>query len=323
MMAKLRVEHRLQSISLGISEPDRVIHETRKTNLGQAMKEYLVDIASAKSKKTLSAYTCTLRVFAQCCSKVYMEQIDRRDILTYHNYLKKSGNVPRTVSNYSNFLKIFFNHKKIAWPLLDTDRVKYTEKKVSAYTEDEIRQLLGAADEEESELLQFFLFTGSREQEVQFATWSDVSFAGKSFSVTEKQDLGFTPKDKEEGEIPIPDSLVERLRLRRQKFPKSRLIFPGKGDKTEGHFLRILKSLALRNGMNCGHCYNKKGYCCATSPVCKRFNLHRFRKTFATMHHEAGISVRTIQRWLRHSKLDTTLLYLGASDDKSEKTRVR
>jgi integrase/recombinase XerD len=148
-----------------------------------------------------------------------------------------------------------------------------------------------------------------------------VNFTAKTFSVTEKLDLGFIPKDKEEGEIPIPDSLIDRLRARRKKYPDSRLIFPGKGGKPNGHFLRTLKGLALRAGMNCGHCYNKKGKCCATNPVCKRFELHRFRKTFATMHHEARVSARTIQLWLRHSDLETTLKYLAASDHKSEKTR--
>jgi integrase len=57
--------------------------------------------------------------------------------------------------------------------------------------------------------------------------------------------------------------------------------------------------------------------------MCHHWGLHRFRKTFATMHHEAGVSARTIQRWLRHSSLDTTLRYLAGSDDKSEKTRTK
>jgi len=39
------------------------------------------------------------------------------------------------------------------------------------------------------------------------------------------------------------------------------------------------------------------------------------------MHHEAGISARTIQSWLRHSDLETTLKYLAASDHKSAKIR--
>jgi len=86
-----------------------------------------------------------------------------------------------------------------------------------------------------------------------------VNFVAKTFSVTEKLDLAFTPKDKEEGDIPIPDSLVDTLRARRAKYPNTRLIFPNDGGKPNGHFLRTLKSLALRAGINCGHCYNKAG----------------------------------------------------------------
>jgi integrase len=40
-------------------------------------------------------------------------------------------------------------------------------------------------------------------------------------------------------------------------------------------------------------------------------------------HHEGDVPVRTIQRWLRHSSLDTTLRYLAGSDDKSPKTRQK
>jgi integrase len=41
------------------------------------------------------------------------------------------------------------------------------------------------------------------------------------------------------------------------------------------------------------------------------------------MHHENDIPVRTIQRWLRHSSLDTTLRYLAGSDDKNAKIRLK
>jgi integrase len=58
---------------------------------------------------------------------------------------------------------------------------------------------------------------------------------------------------------------------------------------------------------------------CKDHAVCTEFGLHRFRKTFATHHHKKGVPVRTIQCWLEHSSLETTLLYLADSDDESEK----
>jgi hypothetical protein len=62
---------------------------------------------------------------------------------------------------------------------------------------------MAAADQKEYELFQVFLMTGGREKEVQFACWPDVSSSNRTFSVREKRDLGYTPKDLEEGEIPL------------------------------------------------------------------------------------------------------------------------
>jgi integrase/recombinase XerD len=323
LVSQQKTEHRLQSVALGLATPadEPAPIKAKGIDLTHAIAEYLSDTAAGKSSRTDRAYSYTLRTFTSVCKRKTLEEVVRRDVLDFIARLRANGNAPRTVSNYVNFLLTFFKRHGVAWPLLQTDRVRYTEKAVLAYNSDEVSQLLAAADQDECDLLQFFLCTGARDREVQFASWADTDYTSKIFSVTEKLDIGFTPKDSEEGPIPIPDSLVVLLRNRRKRYPDSRLIFPGSGGNPNRHFLRTVKRLALKAGLNCGHCLNKSGQCCAVKPVCKRFELHRFRKTFATMHHEAGVPVRTIQRWLRHSDLETTLKYLAASDDKREKTR--
>jgi integrase/recombinase XerD len=75
--------------------------------------------------------------------------------------------------------------------------------------------------------------------------------------------------------------------------------------------------------MNCGHCTNKAGRRCDKHPVCKNFELHKFRKTFATFHHEGGESPRSLMAWLGHSNLETTLRYLAVADVRSARTRER
>lgn len=106
------------------------------------------------------------------------------------------------------------------------------------------------------------------------------------------------------------------------RYPKSRLIFPTSEAKPNGHALRIIKSLALRAGVNCGHCVNKRGQSCAEYPVCRNVILHRLRKTYATRLHRSGVPARTIMGWLRHSDLATTLLYLAEGDD-DQQTRAQ
>jgi integrase/recombinase XerD len=38
--------------------------------------------------------------------------------------------------------------------------------------------------------------------------------------------------------------------------------------------------------------------------------LHKFWATFATWHLQAGVDIRTVQHWLGHKSVETTLLYL-------------
>lgn len=129
----------------------------------------------------------------------------------------------------------------------------------------------------------FFYGCGGREQEVDHGLWTDVCFERSIFYIeekTEKKDaMEFITKDREEGEIPLDDVLMQRLRKRRERYPNTRLIFPGRDGKPSGHLLRIVKKLALRSGMNCGQCINEKGQSCEKYPVCRRAILHRFRKT--------------------------------------------
>jgi integrase/recombinase XerD len=288
-----------------------------------AVNVYLSEVKRGKSKKTHLAYSATLEVFSKVCKAETIEAMTREDVLKYTDRLRDSRLTPRTIANRFAFLKTFFKHFDLAWPMLKTDRVKFTDKTVEAYSLKDLQSLFAAANQEELELFRFLLGTGVREQEAMFAVWKDVDFNGKSFKVSEKLDLGFTPKDKEEGSIPIPDSLVALLKTRRERYPDSRLIFPLPDGKPNGHMLRTLQRLAHRAGLNCGCCYNRASRCCKDKAICHHWGSHRFRKTFATMHHEAGVPARTIQCWLRHSSLDTTLRYLAGSDDKSAKTRLK
>jgi integrase len=50
--------------------------------------------------------------------------------------------------------------------------------------------------------------------------------------------------------------------------------------------------------------------------------LHKFRRTYATLHHENGVPIRTLMGWLGHSDLETTIRYLAAADPGSQRTRA-
>ncbi len=236
------------------------------------------------------------------------------------SFLKEEGLGDRTIYNHVMRIGTLLKSHGVVGLLGTADKPKYDQKEVEAYAPNQLAAPFAAADLEELELFQFFVGTGLREQEVMYTTWKNVDFQGKVVKVRSKPEMGFRIKDKEERSVPVPDTLIDSL-LKRKKRSTSMLVFPGPNGKPNGHFLRVLQNLALRAGLNCGECVNKKGQSCTVKPICGEWGLHKFRKTFATFHNEAGIPVSTLRLWLGHSDLTTTLRYLAAANLRSERTR--
>jgi integrase/recombinase XerD len=325
-----RRKHALEGAALGLPVAAAIVQSQSQTptppkptplpgqlSLHDTIKEYLDEKKAHKRKRSAQAYANAVNQFGAVCKKATLQQIDRQDLLTYATFLRGKGNKPRTVFNLVSHVHIFLHHYGLPSLLSKKkgDLPKYTEKSVRKYGDSIMARLFEHATLDESDLLSFFMETGAREQETEYACWPDVDFEGKTYSIQEHLDLGFSPKDSEEGTVRISGALVEVLRARRKRYPTGRLIFPGPRGKPNGHLLRIIKELGLRARVNCGYCVNKKGLSCATHPVCHEIILHKLRKTYASKLSRNGVPVRTIQRWLRHSDLETTLAYLADEDD--------
>ena len=252
---------------------------------------------------------------------MYMEDLTREDIKRYLLALHRLDVTNRTVANRIGYVQTFLLLQKCGELLTVKDKPKFTKRAPNAYNQSFLARLFAACDAEDQLAFQFFLGSGAREQEVMYACWPDIDFIHGTFRITEKADLGWTLKDYEERTIPLPTDLLNALTTRRKERPKDRFLFPTKAGKPEGHFLRRLKRVALRAGLNCGHCRSKKSLSCRTHPVCGHVELHRFRRTFATLHHEAGRAIKKLQTWLGHSDIETTLQYLANSEDQTSEIR--
>jgi integrase/recombinase XerD len=318
--AQFRREQTLRARAAGLQvneEPKEV-----RIPLEFAIENFLSDVKTQRSVQSAKHWSWLLSRFRENCEKIYLDEIERRDIIQFMAFFRTRGSAPRTVYNNIQSILTFFRRNGIDKLLISADMPRFVEKKVAAYNEIELKALFAAANDEERLAYQFFLYSGGREREVSYATWRDIDFQSKTFTITAKPDLGFTPKDFEERSVPLPDALVDALHERRRLYPDSRLIFTNKVGGVEGHFLHRLKRLALRAGLNCGHCVNKKGLSCKKHPVCDNWELHKFRKSFATIHHESGVSARTLQAWLGHSDLETTIAYLATADMRSDRMRA-
>jgi integrase/recombinase XerD len=122
------------------------------------------------------------------------------------------------------------------------------------FAADELKRMFAVMTPEEVIRYKFFLGSGAREQEVSFATWQDLDLQKGVFTVRAKPELGFTPKSHESRSVPLPASLVTALKERKKKAPHARWVFVNELNEPDGHFLRKLKAIAKRAGLNCGHC---------------------------------------------------------------------
>lgn len=298
--------------------------EDKGPRTADAIATYISDAGDYKAYRTYVSYRETLRLFAESCKKEHLKKIDRRDILNFIDHLRKRGNRPRTIANRVSCVLTFLRKQGFKDIIHPSDLPKYTEKIIKAYSAEQLKTLFEHADAEDKILFHFFLGSGCRDNEVVHAHWEDVDFTAKTYDVREKPAMRFQPKDHEERTIPLPGYLVEMLREHRQRHPHARLLFPGVTGERDNHLIRRLKKLALAAGLNCGRCESgKQKLSCAEHPVCAEWELHRFRKTFATMHAKAGVKIHDISRWCGHASVETTMTYLAASEVSAVDVRER
>ena len=57
-------------------------------------------------------------------------------------------------------------------------------------------------------------------------------------------------------------------------------------------------------------------------PHCHNWYLHKFRSTFATKHLRNGVDLRTVQAWMGHKDLASTMRYLQPARGKDVLDKV-
>jgi hypothetical protein len=161
LIAKVKREKSLGAKAAGVTVVEDEPEANSETDLRKVVAEYLQEVSVHKSKKTFAAYSLTLKLFLESledkskgirfdysqtlelfiesCSRHNLEDIGRKHILGFMAFLKTKGNSPRTVANRVGYLKGFARLVGIEWPLAASDKPRYTEKLVSAYSAAEIR----------------------------------------------------------------------------------------------------------------------------------------------------------------------------------------
>jgi integrase/recombinase XerD len=272
-----------------------------RTALAAAIQTFLDKKSAHRKKKTHVDYAAALRYFQESCTKQYVEDITKTDLLDFTTYCRGELELsPRTVFNKFARIVAFLRDHNIK--VHDAEDVPiFTEELPEIYEPEELSALFAVCTEQERLWFEFFLMTGMREQEVMHVCWTDIKADGV-VRVSHKPEFFWTPKAYKEREIPIPVRLADALKKHRAKANGCPLIFPTAGCRPKLDFLDCLKKVAKRAKLRESD-----------------FWLHKFRATFATRCLWAGVDLRTVQSWLGHSDIESTMRYLKPS--RSQQTR--
>ena len=186
----------------------------------------------------------------------------------------------------------FLKHHGIVGLSKKGDAPKFVEAEPECYEKEEVASFF-AACESQRLLFEFLLKTGVRMQEAMYCTWADFDFKEKTFRVKANPEFNFRPKSWEERTIPLEEGLAAKLQARQKALKRSGLVFPTRSGKPNNKMLQACKRIAKRAGLD---------------P--EKFWLHKFRATFCTWHADAGVPIPTIQLWMGHKDMATTMRYL-------------
>ena len=314
----------LNGRKLGIAlESDKPRQATQISTLGSngklrkdaAIDDYLAYIKANRSGGTYKAYRYTLDVLLRTSfAPDHVQDATRDDILKFIAFCAERGYQNRTIYDKLVVVLQFFKQNGITKLISPSDWPKYVETIRPIYEPEEIRAMLAKATEDEAVRLRFFLSSGFRDREVRYLTFYDIDFRHSLARVTSKPRWSFLPKNYEERLVPLPTALTDQLKKlkERRRAAPSDLVFPNsKGNPKDDH-LDMVKKIAHRARLNCGQCTTEHGNKCSVGPNCMRFFLHKFRHTYATEHLRDGVDIRTLQGWLGHRDIQSTMAYLKA-----------
>ena len=302
-----------------------------RTPLPAALDRYLDYVRYHRSLRTFRTYRPILESFKTFCTKTHVDDVERQDLLDFATHCMKNGQKGKSIYNKLVVIsQVMKQHGKTRL-LTAADWPSFVETVRPIYEDFELAKLFKACAVTEEVRFKFYLMSGFRDAEGRFTTWRDVDFKHMAVRVTAKPHWGFHPKNWEEREVPVPQKLIAML----QKFRPANAspddpLFPTATGRPDGAMLEKLKAVAYRAKLNCGHCSvthklddgTVKINRCTAGPYCTRWFLHKFRHTYATRHLQDGIDIRTLQQWMGHRDIASTMVYLKGVRNSDVQARI-
>ncbi len=290
-LALADVQVKLERRELGFQVKDK--------NLNDFIQEYLQYAKTNKSPASYSRNEIVLRNFRSFAKAERLNGITSAMIENYKAHRLEAGTKASTINTELNTIKAMLNRAvSLGYlarnPCREVKKLKHARKQIRFFTKEEVRKLLEAGNGRLGPIIETFLYTGLRRDELTHLTWADIDLNRRIIAVQAKD--GWHPKDYEVRHIPMAPRLYELLK----SLPR-----------TESPWV----FLTSNNGPHLGHTLSRDFRKLLRSCAIKGASLHTLRHTFASHLVMNGADIYTVQKLLGHSSIKTTEIYAHLAPD--------
>ncbi|MFI5347730.1 MAG: tyrosine-type recombinase/integrase, partial [Elusimicrobiota bacterium] len=290
-LALADIQVKLERKELGFQAKDK--------GLTDFIVEYLAYAKSNKARQSYERDTYIIKNFTDFIKADKLSAITPGKLEAYKVHRRENGAKLTTVNRELNTIKAMLN-KAVAWgslaqsPAKSVQKFREPRRQVRYLSKDEVRTILKAADDRLRPIIEVFLHTGFRRDELVHLAWADIDFKNRALSVQSKDD--WHPKDYEARHIPMTPRLKEVL----EELPRK-----------DGGFVFRNGSGNILNGIVLARTFRVL----LRSVGIKSASIHTMRHTFASHLVMSCSDLYTVQKLLGHSSIKTTEIYAHLAPD--------
>lgn len=277
---------------------ERITEVAVRDNSSEKLMELYAEtlLTEGKSKKTVYGYIRFLKRFLRDMEKPFVE-IDTFDIRIWLAKIQQEVSL-RTCENYRSYLSAFY-----MWlvkeelikknPMDKITPIKYVEEVKQSFSDVEIDAIrMCCKKTRDRAIIELLLCSGIRVSELAALKISDVDFINKSALIREA-------KGGKQRVVYITDVcsmyLKDYLKTRKDNLD-CLFLTKNKTAMTKDSIENSLKTLGKQSGVPNVH-------------------PHRFRRTFATNMYKRGMDIRSIQKLMGHTNINTTMIYINSNQE--------
>jgi integrase len=296
-----------------LAEGKSIDRKQEDKTLTQFISDYLKRCSQVKAPRTIIRERKVLQNFLDFAGNINIRSIRPLTMENYRMHRLDNGISPSTVNLEFRHLKVAFN-TAVRWEFLDKnplDNIHYIRVPQSEYprylTVEEIQKVRNAfRDTDFSELIDFYLATGTRLGEAISLKWDDIDFRRNQVVIRSVNAKG---KKNRIISLRYSPGLKEMLKSMKRR----------NDDRVFGPFDKNGKELPQWSEWWVGRHISK----ILTSIGLPWATCHTFRHTFASHLVMAGVPIFTVQRLLGHAQIDTTMIYAHLAPEHNEEMMAR